>query len=113
MKTVKVDSNGDRVTKNGLFVYLYDIDALTQTCEQTMKTQVNQLQYDQTKGIEYFNNVFTGNANLQLFEAQAREQLLNLDGVTSITSFTYSQTDNELSYTATINTIYGDITINA
>ena len=113
MKTVAVDSNGDRITKNGLFVYLYDIYALTQTCEQTMKTQVNQLQYDQTKGIEYFNNVFTGNANLQLFEAQAREQLLKLDGVTSISSFTYSQTDNELSYTATINTIYGDITINA
>lgn len=113
MKTVKVDSNGDRITENGLFVYLYDLDALTQTCEQTMKTQVNQLQYDQTKGIEYFNNVFTGNANLQLFEAQAREQLLKLGGVTSIASFTYSQIDNELSYTATINTIYGDITINA
>lgn len=112
MRTIKVDSNGDRVTKNGVFVYLYDLDAVSQTCEQTMRTQVNQLQYAKTKGIEYFNNVFTGNPNLQLFEAQARQQILNVLGVTGISSFSYSQADNELSYTATINTIYGATTIN-
>lgn len=112
MKTIKVDSNGDRVTKNGYFVYLYDIDAVMQTCEQVMKQQLKELQYDQTKGIEYFGNVFNGNPNLQLFEAQARVQLLNVNGVNSIQSFTYSQTDNELSYSATIKTIYGSDTVN-
>lgn len=113
MKTVQVDDSGDRVVKNGLFVYLYNLDALTQTCEQVMKQQLRELQYDQTKGIEYFDNVFNGDPNLQLFEAQAREQLLNVNGVTAIASFSYSQTDNELSYTANINTIYGDTVINA
>ena len=112
MKTIKVDSSGDRVTKNGSFVYLYNQDAVIQTCEQVMKQQLKELQYDQTKGIEYFGNVFTGNANLQLFESQAREQLLNFDGVDGIASLTYSQTDNKLSYTATISTIYGSGTIN-
>ena len=112
MKTVKVDSNGDRVTKNGYFVYLYNLDALMQTCEQVMKQQKGELKYDQTKGIEYFNNVFKAEPNLQMFESQARTQLKNIDGVNSVTSFTYSQTDNELSYTATIKTIYGTGTIN-
>lgn len=112
MRTIKVDSNGDRVTENGFFVYLYNLDAVIQTCEQVMKQQLGELQYDKTKGVEYFNNVFNGNANLQLFESQARQQLLNVEGVRSIQSFTYSQDNNELSYTATIETIYGTDTIN-
>ena len=112
MKTVAVDNAGDRIVKNGVFVYLYNLDALMQTCEQVMKQQLKELQYDQTKGVEYFNNVFAGNPNLQLFESQARNQILNVDGVNSIQSFTYSQTNNALSYTATIKTIYGVGVIN-
>ncbi len=112
MRTILVDDNGDRVTKNGLFVYLTDIDAVKQTCEQAVKQQLKELQYDQTKGIEYFNNVFTGTPNFQLFEAQARNQILNVDGVIGVSSFTYEQVDNELSYNATIQTIYGNGEIN-
>lgn len=112
MKTIKVDSNGDRVTKNGLFVYLFNLDAVLQTCEQVMKQQLKELQYDQTRGIEYFNNVFTGSPNFQLFEAQARNQLLSIDTVTGIESFTYEQIDNALLYTATIKTNYGSGDIN-
>jgi len=112
MRTILVDDNGDRVTKNGFFVYLNDLSALTQTCEQVMKQQLNELQYDQTKGIEYFNNVFAGTPNFQLFEAQARNEILNVDGVNGISSFIYEQVDNELSYTATIVTIFGTGEIN-
>ena len=112
MRTISVDDNGDRVTKNGLFVYLIDIEAVQQTCEQAVQQQLKELQYDQTKGIEYFNNVFTGTPNFQLFESQARNQILNIDGVTGISSFTYEQVDNELLYSATIKTIYGNGEIN-
>ena len=112
MRTILVDSNGDRVTKNGLFVYLFNLDAVTQTCEQVMKQQLRELQYDQTKGVEYLNNVFAGNPNLQLFDAQARAQILNVNGVIEIASFVYEQTDDTLSYTANIKTIYGNGVIN-
>ena len=112
MKTIQVDNYGDRVTKNGLYVYLFDVDAVIQTCEQAMKTQLGEYQYNKTKGVEYFGNVFTGDPNFQLFEAQARSQLLKVDGVTSVPSFSYEQTENALSYTATIKTIYGNGVIN-
>ncbi len=112
MKTVKVDSNGNRISRNGSFVYLYGLEALMQTCEQAMKQQLKELQYNQIKGVEYFGNVFNADVNFQLFEAQARNQLLNVDGVNGIQKFTYSQTRNELSYSATIKTIYGSGTIN-
>lgn len=107
MRTILVDENGDRVTKNGLFVYLIDLDAVKQTCEQVMRQQLKELQYDQTKGVEYFLNVFTGDPNFQLFESQARTQILNVNGVIGISVFTYEQSENELLYTATIKTIYG------
>jgi len=107
MKTILVNDNGDRVTKNGLFVFSTDLKAVEQTCEQVMKQQLRELQYDQTKGIEYFNNVFTGTPNFQLFEAQARNEILKVNGVTGVSSFSYEQTDNALLYKATINTIYG------
>lgn len=112
MKTSKVDENGDRVTLGGYFVYLYDLQALQQTCEQVMKQQLRELQYDQTKGIEYFNNAFLGTPNFQLFESQARNQLELIDGVIRVDGFTYTQLDDELSYTASIKTIYGDGGIN-
>jgi len=108
MKTAQVDEFGDRVTKNGLFVYLYDLDAVIQTCEQVMKTQLGEYQYDKTRGIEYFYNVLTGTPNFQQFEAESRTQLLKIDGVISVTAFTYEQNENTLSYTATIKTIYGN-----
>lgn len=112
MKTIKVNANGDRVLDSGYFVYLFNIDAVMQTCEQTMKQQLSELQYDQTKGIEYFNNVFLGEPNFQLFESQARNQLQLVDGVVRVDSLTYSQVDNTLSYTAVIKTIYGSGEIN-
>ncbi len=112
MRTILVDDNGDRVTKNGLFVYLIDIKAVEQTCEQAVKQQLKELQYDQTKGIEYFNNVFIGTPNFQLFEAQARNQILNVDGVIGISSFSFEQIDDELLYNATIQTIFGNGEIN-
>lgn len=112
MRTILVDDNGDRVTKNGLFVYLTDIKAVEQTCEQAMRLQLKELQYDQTNGIEYFNNVFAGTPNFQLFEAQARNKILTVDGVIGISSFSFEQIDDELLYNATIQTIFGNGEIN-
>lgn len=112
MRTILVDDSGDRVTKNGLFVYLTDIKAVEQTCEQAMKLQLKELQYDQTKGIEYFNNVFVGTPNFQLFESQARNKILNIEGVIGISSFSFEQIDDELLYNATIQTIFGNGEIN-
>ncbi len=107
MKTKKVDENGDLVTKNGLFIYAYDLDAVLQTCEQSMKQQLRELQFDQKKGIEFLENGFLGDPNFQRFEAESRNTLLDVEGVLSVESFTHKQEDDVLLYTATIKTIYG------
>lgn len=111
MKAIEIDDNGDIVTKNGSIQYVYDLYAVMQNARQTMKTQLGEYRYDQTKGIEYFDNVFAGVPNFQRFEAHARAQILALDGVEKITSFEYDFTEGVLSYEIEIQTTYGTGTV--
>lgn len=111
MRAIKIDSNRNPIIINGKFVWVAGIDVVKQNCEQAMRQQLGELNYDADKGIQYFDNVLTGNPNFQRFEAQARTQLLNVDGVTGISSFNIEFNDNVLSYNVVINTIYGSTTV--
>lgn len=111
MRAIKIDSDRNPVITNGRFVFVFNADVVAQNCEQAMRQQLNELNYDADKGIQYFDNVFTGNPNFQRFESQARRQLLNVDGVTGITSFNFEFNGNVLSYNTVINTIYGQTTV--
>jgi len=111
MRAIKIDSDRNPVILNGRFVFVFNADVVAQNCEQAMRQQLNELNYDADKGIQYFDNVFTGNPNFQRFESQARRQLLNVDGVTGITSFNFEFNDNVLSYNTVISTIYGQTTV--
>ena len=111
MRAIKIDGNRDPVIINGKFVFVFDIDVVAQNCEQAMRQQLGELNYDANKGIQYFDNIFTGNPNFQRFEAQARTQLLNVDGVTGINGFTFDFIAGVLSYNADIITIYGATTV--
>ena len=88
-----------------------DIDVVAQNCDQAMRQQLGELNYDADKGIQYFDNVLAGNPNFQRFESQARRQILNVSGVTGIASFNYEFKGGVLSYNAVINTIYGLTTV--
>lgn len=116
MRAIKVDSKRNPVIVNGSFIWVTDIEVVKQNCDQAMRQQLGELNYDKDKGIQYFDNVFTGTPNFQRFEAQARTQLLNVDGVTGIDSFSYEflpqqDSSNVLSYDVTIITIYGNASI--
>ena len=111
MKAIKIDENRNPVIINGKFIFVFDIDVVSQNCDQAMRQQLGELNYDANKGIQYFDNVLTGNPNFQRFESQARTQLSNVDGVTGIDSFIIEFIDNILSYNVVINTIYGKTTV--
>lgn len=112
MKEIKLDSNRNPVIKNGNYEFVYDLDAVLQNCDNTMRVQAGEYNYDAAKGVDYLGNVFTGNPNFQRFEFQAREALEELEGVNRVESFDHSLVDNTLSYTAEISTIYGVGSIN-
>jgi hypothetical protein len=111
MRAIKIDANRNPVISNARFVFVFDADAVAQNCDQAMRQQLGELNYDADKGIQYFDNIFTGNPNFQRFEFQARRQLANVNGVNGIISFNFEFNDNILSYTAVISTIYGAITV--
>lgn len=87
------------------------IDAVLQNCEHVVKTRFTEVYYDRTKGVDYFGLVFTGSPNLPAYEADVRSLIAQVDGVRSITDFTYSLESGILSYQLTIATIYGEGTI--
>ena len=111
MRAIKIDSNRNPVITSGKFVFVFDVDVVAQNCEQAMRQQLGELNYDADKGIQYLDNIFTGNPNFQRFESQARRAILAVDGVTGINTFNFEFNDNVLSYNAVINTIYSKITV--
>lgn len=111
MRAIKIDNNRNPIIKSGKFVWVTGIDVVAQNCDQAMRQQRGELNYDADKGIQYFDNVLGGNPNFQRFESQSRRQILNVDGVTDIASFTYEFKDGVLSYNVAINTRFGKINV--
>lgn len=111
MRAIKINDNRDPIITNGKFIWVFDIDVIAQNCEQAMRQQLDELNYDANKGIQYFDNVFTGNPNFQRFESQARAALNNVEGVNGIADFNFEFNGNVLSYNANISTIYGQATV--
>ena len=113
MRAIKIDlKTREPILKNSRFEWVTGIDAVLQNCEQSMRQQIGELQYNQTKGVEYLNNVFSGNPNYQAFEFQARREIEKVQGVTRVEDFSYLLSEGVLSYTATIKTIFGKGAIN-
>jgi hypothetical protein len=110
-RAIEIDENRNPIIIGGVYQWAFDIDVVKQNCDQAMRQQLGELNYDADNGIDYTGNVFTGSPNFQRFEAQARTQILNVLGVTGISSFDYSVLDNVLSYNVVIITTYGNTTI--
>lgn len=102
----------DLVVSGGKLATVKNIDAVLQNCDNAMRQQLGELQYRKTKGVDYFNNVFSGNPNYQLFKFQAITNIESVSGVVRVTQFDYDIIDGTLSYSASILTDYGTGTIN-
>jgi len=112
VKTLSVNESNDIFTKNGLLVIADGVEALRQQCTQIMSTVRGEMQYAIDRGIPYYQTLWTGSPNVLAFEAAARDALLSLAGVTGIDSFSARLQDNVLTYSVSINTIYGATVIN-
>lgn len=104
---IYLDKNSNLAIGDGLI-------ALIGVCKQYMQTVLGELTLNTDVGIPYFESVFTGVPNAQQFVAAGRAALLSVEGVTQVVSFDVSTgaTPKTLSYTATIQTIYGTGVVN-
>lgn len=111
MKSLAQSSKRDFVVIAGRIQKVTDSSSAIIVIDNVVRAQLGEYKYNVTKGIDYDGNVFGTNPNLQQFEAQVRRNVLALSFVERITAFEYNVSNNELIYSMTAKTIYGDVDI--
>lgn len=104
---IYLDANGGLATASG---QQYALEA----CVQAANTLLGECVLNTDIGIPYFQSVWTGSPNIQLFESKLRAAFLGIGGgkiVTEIVSLTTSLQKDVLTYQAIIKTIYGASTL--
>lgn len=112
-KVFTVDANNDLVIAgDGNLSISTELEATLQACEHAAKAQLAEMVLAVDQGVPNFQTIWNGAPNVTQFEAYLRRQLLTVVGVTDIVSLETTVSNNILSYTATIATIYGEGAIN-
>lgn len=108
------DQNDLYIGPDGNLALVFDIEAVKQACEHAVKAILNEMIYNSNNGVPYFETIWRlgGSPNLSQYEAAVRATILAVDGVTGIQELDISINNNQLSYSATINTIYGQVLSN-
>lgn len=108
MRTLAVNSNNDiYIGPDGNLAIADGLEAVLQQCEQAASIRLGELPYAQEKGIPFFDNVFTDNPDLGLYDMYLRKQLLRVTNVTAIQQIGFKQDGDELQYEAVIVTTFG------
>jgi len=112
-QTLAVNENNDiYLGKDGNLVVVFNLQGTLQACEHAAITILGEMIYQVDKGIPNFELIWVGVPNVQQYQAALRAALLEVAGVVEIVSFIVDISDNTLSYTAIIRTIYGVGSIN-
>ena len=102
------DANNDLTTlPGGRLSILEDLQAVRQQAEHVVKAQLNEMIYDRNRGIDYESTLFNGTPNLLAFESQVRDAVERIPDVISVLEFEADRTGNEISYTMSLQTVFG------
>jgi hypothetical protein len=88
------------------------LQAVLQTCEHAIKAQLGEMIYSITRGMPNFQVLWVGNPNFAQYEAALQKAIRAVAGVNSVLDLEISVENNVFSYTAVIETIYGQGVIN-
>jgi hypothetical protein len=100
-----IDASGNLSISSGII-------AVEQACATAAKAQLNEMIYAFNQGVANFETIWRNVANVAQFEASVRAALLSVAGVTGVSDFSAVVQDNQISYSATIQTIYGPGNVN-
>ena len=118
VQTFAVNTDNDLyIDGNGNIAIVTDLQAVLQACKQAALTQLGEMVLQTNLGIPYQTAVWVGVPNIPVFEGALRAAWLSIQGVTgvlelvtAIRPYTIPGTTNTitaLSYSATIDTIFG------
>lgn len=113
MKTIAINENNDiYLTPSGNIAIKKDIDALGDILINKSQTNKGELQFDDTKGIDFLNTIFNSPAEIEFFEAELIDQIEKTENVQNVYNFESETKNGTYSYKAEVITRYGNITLN-
>ena len=91
-----------------------DKDAIANVIYNVDKTNKGECALNTDLGTDFFGTVFAASPSLARFKAQNMSQTEEIEGVLGVSDFTfeYNPDNKVLSYTKTVNTIYGEAKVN-
>lgn len=112
MRTLQVDKHNDFVVgDDGQLAIFSGLDALGQTSVQFVKARRGEMIHNADEGIPYDLVAWMGEPNEVQFEAAVRDTLTQVDTVTSVSAFEVVQVEDNLTYTATLQSTLGEVAI--
>jgi hypothetical protein len=106
------DNNDIFIGSDGSLAVATGVDAVMFACAGAAQAQLGEMIYALDEGMPNFQTVWNGAPNVRQFEAALRRTLLGVADVVSIVDVTIETLGDVLSYSATIETIYGVGVIN-
>ena len=113
MRTFLLDKENDfTLDKTGNIAMVSDIHATAQTSRNFAAARSGEMIHNADQGIPFFMTSFDRFPNLAQFEAALRRRLMQVETVQAVTALDVQYVDGAVSYTATLQTDDGALTIN-
>jgi len=108
MRTFATDANNDLYLLKGSITISSDAYAVANVCENAVKTVLGELELNEDVGVPYHEIVWVGAPVIGQIESALSSTIMSVQGVIGIKSLSAFVENNELLYTAVINTEYGE-----
>ena len=108
-QTILTNANNDiYLNPSGNLAFGTGAPAVQQACQNVSRAALGEEILSVNNGIPFFQVIFVGVPNIQIFEAYLRAALLTVPGVVEIQDLTTTISEHTLSYTVTIETQFGN-----
>lgn len=113
MKTLGINSNNDIfIDESGNLSLKADLQAMGDIFVNKSQTNTGELLYNQTKGIDFFNTIFSSPSYTDLFQNELLTQLEDTEETQEVLNYNAEEKENIYSYSVEIQTSYGKVQLN-
>lgn len=113
MKTMRLKDGDLCLCAEGNIEFMDGLQATMQTCENYARAALGEMVTQTDQGMPFFQSAFGRQPDVQLFEAWFRRRMAKVEGVVAVREFDAVIRDDELIYSAVIETVYGEGRLNS
>lgn len=106
------EQNDIYIGSNGNFAGAFGIEAVANVCRHCAQAILGEMVLATSQGMPYFPAIWNGTPSTKAFEAAFRSRITSVRHVIAITSLDIVLVGEVMQYSATIQTDYGEVSIN-